>query len=105
MDLAKATGVRLALLGRSDPADDCGLADNLERFGAQGVKYRYYAVDVTDRAAVQVAVQRCTQELGPVTGLLHGAGLNRPLGNNRRGRKPRVRSRSVTFPNLTTPAP
>ncbi len=76
--LARASGARLALLGRSRPEDDGELAANLERMRAAGVAALYVAVDVSDAAAVGRAVERCRAQLGPVTALLHGAGHNQP---------------------------
>jgi enediyne polyketide synthase len=78
LDLARATGVRLALLGRSRPEEDAELAANLERFAAAGVQALYLPADVTDGPAVRAAVERAEAELGPVTAFLHGAGTNSP---------------------------
>ena len=76
--LAKASGARLALVGRSRPDDDAELAANLKRFADFGVTFRYDAVDVTDADAVRQAVQAIEARLGPVTGVLHSAGTNVP---------------------------
>lgn len=76
--VAKETGVRLALLGRSRPDDDEELRQNLERFSAAGIEYRYIAADVTDPERVRRAVQEATDLLGPVTAFWHAAGLNEP---------------------------
>ena len=78
LDLARATGVRLALLGRSLPAADAELAANLERMAAAGVRALYLPADVTDSLAVAAAVARAEADLGPITALLHGAGTNHP---------------------------
>ena len=78
LDLARTTGARLALLGRSRPEKDAELAANLERMAAAGVRTLYLPADVTDAAAVRAAVGRAETELGPVTALLHGAGANAP---------------------------
>jgi enediyne polyketide synthase len=78
LDLAAATGARLALLGRSLPETDGQLAANLERFRQAGIATLYLQADVADPAAVRAAVRRCERELGPVAGVLHGAGVNRP---------------------------
>jgi enediyne polyketide synthase len=78
LDLARSTGSRLALLGRSLPETDAELAANLKRMTAAGVQALYLAADVTDEAAVRAAVARAEAELGPVTALLHGAGANAP---------------------------
>jgi enediyne polyketide synthase len=76
--LARGRGVRLALLGRSDPALDGALAANLERMRAAGAQLRYVAADVTNPAAMAAAFHEIETSLGPVTGILHGAGNNQP---------------------------
>jgi enediyne polyketide synthase len=76
--LARETGVRLALLGRSHPARDQELADNLQRFAASDIIFHYISADVTDPAQVRLAVSEIEQACGPVTALLHGAGINTP---------------------------
>jgi enediyne polyketide synthase len=76
--LARASGARLALLGRADPATDAELRANLERMAAEGIAPLYLRADVTDAAAVAAAVDRATAELGPVTAVLHAAGVNAP---------------------------
>ncbi|TDC42917.1 type I polyketide synthase [Micromonospora sp. KC213] len=81
--LAMDSGARLAVLGRSDPAQDAELADNLRRMAAGGVRVHYARADVTDPEQVRRAVAEVTDALGPVTAVLHGAGRNEPtaLGN------------------------
>ncbi|HYN21831.1 MAG TPA: SDR family oxidoreductase, partial [Thermoanaerobaculia bacterium] len=74
LDLARASGARLALLGRSRPEEDAELAKNLERMKDA----LYVSADVTDAEAVAAAVRRIEAELGPVTAVLHGAGTNTP---------------------------
>ena len=76
--LACETGVRLALLGRSDPGTDPELAGNLSRMAAAGVQACYVRADVTDAPAVRAAVAEAESKLGPVTAILHGAGTNTP---------------------------
>ncbi|WP_165224021.1 type I polyketide synthase [Aquisphaera insulae] len=76
--LARESGVRLALMGRSDPSSDRDLAANLERMAASGVVFRYVAADVADADAVRAAVRRAESALGPITSVLHGAGINVP---------------------------
>lgn len=78
ISLASTTGVRLVLLGRSDPAKDEELADNLARMNSLGIKFRYEQVDVTNRKQVSLTLRGIVDELGPVTALLHGAGANVP---------------------------
>ncbi|PRH80462.1 erythronolide synthase [Streptomyces solincola] len=76
--VAQRTGAALAVLGRSDPAADRELADNLERMRAGGVRLHYARADVTAPEQVTAAVAELAAELGPITGLLHGAGRNEP---------------------------
>lgn len=76
--LARDTGVKLALLGRSHAGDDTELATNLERMAALGIIFRYVAADVVDGEAVRAAVAQIEATLGPVTAILHGAGANLP---------------------------
>ncbi|HEX4703817.1 MAG TPA: type I polyketide synthase [Pseudonocardiaceae bacterium] len=76
--IAKDSGAKLALLGRSDPADDAELSDNLSRMTAAGVRFRYERADVTNAEQVGAAVASFEADLGPVTAVLHGAGRNDP---------------------------
>jgi enediyne polyketide synthase len=78
LHLARLSGCRLALLGRSDPTVDPELRRNLDRISAAGICFDYLAVDITDKTAVNVSVQRIVEKFGPITAILHGAGLNRP---------------------------
>lgn len=82
---AKTTGVGMALVGSSpepqttsDDAASKEILATLDRYAAAGLRCRYFSVDVTDEAAVRDLVGRIQTELGPVTGLIHGAGLNKP---------------------------
>jgi enediyne polyketide synthase len=78
--LAGQSGCRLGLIGRSDPAEDPELAADLARIGAAGVAVRYARADLTDAAQVRRVIAELEQDLGPVTGVLHGAGSNEPTG-------------------------
>jgi len=78
LSLARKSGARLVLLGRSQPASDAELAANLERFHAAGVHCRYFAADVTDAEAVRAAMTEAQREFGAVTAFLHAAGTNVP---------------------------
>ncbi len=81
--LACKTGVRLILLGRSDPAQDTALARNLERMRSLGLVVQYLEADVTDAGMVRAAIREAEVTVGPVTAILHGAGINnpRPIGS------------------------
>lgn len=82
LDLARQNGVRLALLGRSKPEADGELAANLERMSSSGVLFRYVSADVVEGGAARAAIEEAERDLGPITALLHGAGMNvpQPLG-------------------------
>ena len=45
---------------------------------AAGIRFRYVAADATDAAAVREAIARVEAEMGCVTAVLHGAGVNTP---------------------------
>ena len=47
----------------------------LNRFEAAGSRAAYYSADIRDAAAVGAALARIKKELGPVRGLVHGAGV------------------------------
>jgi len=47
----------------------------LNRFEAAGARSVYYSADIRDLQAVTGIVERITKELGPVRGLVHGAGV------------------------------
>jgi enediyne polyketide synthase len=76
--LTRRFGVRLLLLGRAAPTDDAQLRENLERLDRAGACYRYVSADILDRERVAQACAHGAAELGPITGVLHGAGLNQP---------------------------
>lgn len=95
--IAQDTGAALALLGRSDPAQDEELAANLARIQRTGARVRYARADVTDADSVRRAVSELTAELGSVTAVLHGAGRNEPsalasldMGDFRRTLAPKI---------------
>ncbi len=75
--LARESGARLAIFGRSQTTDD-EIVSNLERMKAAGIDFRYYSVDVTDATATRDAIREVERDLGPVTAILHGAARNVP---------------------------
>ena len=78
LQLAKISGCRLALLGRSNPSADNELKNNLNRINDAGIAHAYFAADITDPSAVKTAISNIESQLGPVTAVLHGAGVNDP---------------------------
>ncbi|MEV0666819.1 type I polyketide synthase [Actinomadura luteofluorescens] len=76
--LARRWGVRLGLIGRSGPDGDAELRDNLARLRETGVDFWYQAADVTDPESLRHGVAAIVDRLGPVRGVIHASGLNRP---------------------------
>lgn len=78
LDLARRTGCRLALIGRSQPSLDHELKKNLQRFTDQGIAFRYYSADIAVSAATAAVLRQIESEMGGITAVLHGAGANLP---------------------------
>lgn len=74
--LAKETGVKMALVGSSQLGAE--VAQTLGRFHDAGLTAHYFVCNVADSAAVKTLVQQVGHELGAVTGVIHGAALNKP---------------------------
>ncbi|GAB3159102.1 type I polyketide synthase [Micromonospora sonneratiae] len=70
--LARTTGARMVLLGRS-PAGDDEVVDAVRATGGA-----YHSVDLTDPAGVAATLAAVRQRYGPIRGLLHAAGRNEP---------------------------
>lgn len=85
LEFARKTGVRMALVGSSPhPDKENGVArsqeivQTLSRFQEAGLAANYYQCDIVDREAVQLLVRQVQQELGGITGVIHGSALNKP---------------------------
>ena len=83
--VAQATGARLVLVGRSpypqDPSDEATaseITETLQKFTAAGLVAEYFSCDVSDLESVASLIDRIRQKIGPVSGVIHGAGLNHP---------------------------
>jgi enediyne polyketide synthase len=83
--VAKATGVKTALMGRSlHPKDRPNHPDSkeilrtLKNYANHGLVAEYFSCDVTDASAVKEKIESIQNRLGPITGVIHGAGLNIP---------------------------
>ncbi|HEX4705868.1 MAG TPA: SDR family NAD(P)-dependent oxidoreductase, partial [Pseudonocardiaceae bacterium] len=82
--LASAHCPRMLLIGRTSLTDDHTargvvaareIRANLDAFERAGATVRYAAVDVTDEAALKRELDQARLEWGPITGLVHGAGV------------------------------
>ncbi|MCP4689433.1 MAG: SDR family NAD(P)-dependent oxidoreductase, partial [Desulfobacterales bacterium] len=83
--LARFINPRMALLGRTPHPDDqpdnpaCKeIVDMLKKYENRGIQARYYSCDVADLAVMKHTVERIREEMGPITGVVHGAGINKP---------------------------
>ncbi len=75
---ALKTGVRLALVGSTSNTEDDEIRESLRRYSEKNISHCYYACDITDKNAVASLMGRIGEELGPVTGFIHGAAMNKP---------------------------
>ncbi|GBF80275.1 type I polyketide synthase [Aphanothece sacrum] len=78
LSIAKETGVNLVLLGRSRPQNDEELSHNLVRMQSLGIKVIYVSVDITNADQVNKCLTDIQKELGTITAVIHGAGINKP---------------------------
>ena len=71
------TGARVVLVGSSAgrPGGDDELGRTLDRFEAQKATYRYESCDISNAEAVRALVARIRKEMGPITGVVQGAGV------------------------------
>lgn len=83
--LARDTGVRMALVGRSPLPDkntvgggNAEIMRTLERFSAEGLTCLCYSCDVSDPDSLRAVLRQIRQDLGEITGVIHGAALNWP---------------------------
>ncbi|MBW4435287.1 MAG: SDR family NAD(P)-dependent oxidoreductase [Pelatocladus maniniholoensis HA4357-MV3] len=76
---AQATGVRMALVGSSPQpqGEDNEIASTLESFNNAGLTCQYYQCDITHAEAAIALIHQIRQEMGNITGMIHGAGLNK----------------------------
>jgi NAD(P)-dependent dehydrogenase (short-subunit alcohol dehydrogenase family)/acyl carrier protein len=65
---------------------DIEIFKNMQQFTAFGAQAEYHQCDVTDGPAVARLLEKIRRQDGPITGLIHGAGLIAPcrFENNRR---------------------
>lgn len=76
---AMKTGVKLALVGSTVLIDkDEEIQRVLQRYREKGITYRYYACDISQKASVADLKKRIEQDLGVITGVIHGAAVNKP---------------------------
>ncbi len=90
LGLARETGARMALVGSSPypdkhPETTSGkeISETLLKFSNHGLLARYFSCDVRNKESVLKVVEKISEDMGPVTGVIHGAGLNKPRPTKR----------------------
>ena len=80
--LAAKHGMKLGLMGTSSAVEESEttgeMSENFRRLKKLGIEYLYHQCDVKNPAAVKSAIHAIRKQLGPVTVILHGAGMTRP---------------------------
>ncbi len=76
---ARKTGVKLALVGSTELIEENEeIQSALRRYREDGIEYRYYACDIADKQRVVDLKNQVEKDLGAITGVIHGAAMNRP---------------------------
>ncbi len=82
--LARVTGVKMALVGSSPHPQDNPMGKSspeiakiLRRFRDEELTCQYYQCNVADLQAVEELVEQIEQDLGNITGVVHGAAVNK----------------------------
>lgn len=77
--LARATGVRLALVGSTPRSKvDPEVLQALGQLAMDGLEARYWPCDLADGDAVAALVRDVVAAQGPIAAVIHGAGRNTP---------------------------
>ncbi|MBO3462727.1 SDR family NAD(P)-dependent oxidoreductase [Aetokthonos hydrillicola Thurmond2011] len=80
--VARITGAKLALVGSSPISSTDAryqeVARTLERFNSEGLTCRYYSCNIIDYNAVANLVTQVAADLGSISAVIHGAGVNKP---------------------------
>lgn len=82
--LARVTGVKMALVGSSPHPQDNPMGKSspeiariLRRFGDEELTCQYYQCNIADAQAVVELVEQVEKNLGNITGIIHGAAVNK----------------------------
>jgi enediyne polyketide synthase len=77
-EICLKTNCKVAIIGRSLPENDLQLSENLNSLALLSIEFCYYSLDVTNKKDVEKCVQKINSDLGNITAIIHGAGINRP---------------------------
>jgi enediyne polyketide synthase len=80
---AKETDVRIALVGSSPyPVSEQDrkneITQTLEKYQRENLTARYYQCNISDAREADALIRRIRKEMGEITGVIHGAGVNKP---------------------------
>ena len=85
LGVAKTCGAQMALVGSSpfpdlslNHSDDNEILKLLNRYAEHNLIAKYFSCDIRNRKAVDKLIEQIRTEMGPITGVIHGAGLNKP---------------------------
>ena len=80
LEFARSTKARMVLVGRSpepeNKKDDSEINQTIKQFESEHLKASYYQCDVTNEKDVFKTIDEIEKKHGPITGFVHGAGLN-----------------------------
>ena len=82
--LAEKTGSKFALIGSTPMTEErtertTEIFDTLESFKKANIDARYYSCNILDSGSVAGTVKAITEDLGKVTAIINGAGVNKPV--------------------------
>lgn len=84
LGIARETGATLVLVGRGESSAAAGASADgeidrtLERFRSEGLRHRYHSCNIVDPVALAELVEKVEAQVGPITGVIHGASILRP---------------------------
>ena len=79
LTLARKYHCKMALVGSSNFKGEAGdIKDTLDKYFALNITAKYYACNITDELAVKNLIKTINNDLGAITGIIHGAGRNVP---------------------------
>ncbi len=84
-EVARQTGAKMALIGSSplpttEPISDSQreILATLDKYQQSNLTCQYFACDITNEQRVHETIQTIERTLGPITGVIFGAGVNHP---------------------------
>ncbi|MDJ0625355.1 MAG: SDR family NAD(P)-dependent oxidoreductase [Candidatus Caenarcaniphilales bacterium] len=76
LSLAEKYKCKMALVGSSEISDEIRLT--LEKYSNKGLSAKYFTCDINNQDSAQNLIKKISAELGQITIVIHGAGINKP---------------------------